>query len=335
MRDADYRYRNVLWGRLFSTDVRRIVRILSITVMVLSFGCRPKPPDLNTCTRIELRYAEGALNHFIPHTPAQNSILSENERRYVQSCDTWTVTDQQVIQAFANDVGQGAYHYNVRNSTGPGGVHVLCFRRNERVASFTVHSKSIVTQDGSKFDYPPGLPDLTMLEPPGVKPLKARWNCAWNLSRLLAEGLTRGPQRFYPDPNRWCDTIVEFLRAQHVRYTYLKDAPEYLRSDASIGRLFACPSIHISTEAGDAHANLAKQAVLVWRSDYALNPNCRQDSPGDTVLLFESKAGWNQRGGPELFTFDNHDPKGGLVLLNDSTVKFIRTEEELKQLRWK
>jgi hypothetical protein len=53
------------------------------------------------------------------------------------------------------------------------------------------------------------------------------------------------------------------------------------------------------------------------------------------VLLFETKAGWNQHGGPELFTFDNHDPKGGCVLLNDGTVKFIRTKEELHQLRWK
>jgi hypothetical protein len=53
------------------------------------------------------------------------------------------------------------------------------------------------------------------------------------------------------------------------------------------------------------------------------------------VLLFETKTGWNQHGGPELFTFDNHDPKGGCVLLNNGTVKFIRTEEELKQLRWK
>jgi hypothetical protein len=59
------------------------------------------------------------------------------------------------------------------------------------------------------------------------------------------------------------------------------------------------------------------------------------NSPADVVLLFETKAGWNQHGGPELFTFDNHDPKGGLVLLNDGTVKFVRTEEELKQLRWK
>jgi hypothetical protein len=51
--------------------------------------------------------------------------------------------------------------------------------------------------------------------------------------------------------------------------------------------------------------------------------------PNDLVWL-----GWNQYGGAELFTFDNHDPKGGCVLLNDGTVKFIRTEEELYTLCW-
>ena len=72
-------------------------------------------------------------------------------------------------------------------------------------------------------------------------------------------------------------------------------------------------------------------------SDYAMNPTSRGlgNSPKDMVFLFESKPGWNQHGGPELFTFDNHDPKGGLVLLNDGTVKFIRTKEEFKQLLWK
>jgi len=66
-----------------------------------------------------------------------------------------------------------------------------------------------------------------------------------------------------------------------------------------------------------------------------MNPNCGVDSAPDVVLLFETKAGWNQHGGPELFTFDHHDPKGGCVLLNDGTVKFIRTEEELHALRWR
>ena len=71
------------------------------------------------------------------------------------------------------------------------------------------------------------------------------------------------------------------------------------------------------------------------RCDYAINPQCAPDSDAEVVLLFESKPGSNQHGGPELFTFDNHDPKSGLVLLNGGEVKFIRSEQELKQLRWK
>ena len=39
--------------------------------------------------------------------------------------------------------------------------------------------------------------------------------------------------------------------------------------------------------------------------------NMNLSSPGDMVLLFQTKAGWNQHGGPELLTFDNHDPKDG------------------------
>lgn len=38
---------------------------------------------------------------------------------------------------------------------------------------------------------------------------------------------------------------------------------------------------------------------------------------------------------PGLFTFDNHDPKGDCDLLNDGTVTFIRSKEELHVLRWK
>ncbi|MDI6448836.1 hypothetical protein [Anaerobaca lacustris] len=82
-------------------------------------------------------------------------------------------------------------------------------------------------------------------------------------------------------------------------------------------------------------AGASSQPVDIWISDYAMNPNCRGDSPKDMVFLFESRPGWNQHGGPELFAFDHHDPKGGCVLLNDGTVRFIRTERELHALRWR
>jgi hypothetical protein len=314
--------------------VTRVCLVLAVAQLSFS-GCRHNPPDLTACTKIELHYADGALNYFIPHTAAQNSILSEDERRCVQSYDTWAVTDPQLIRAFAYDVSHGTYSGTLQGRRKSPGVDVLCWRGSERIASFTVYSRSIVTAGKSEFEYSPGMPDLTILEPPAVKPLKARWKCAWNLSKLLFEGLARGRDRLYPDPNRWCDVVVEFLRSQHVTYSYLNDTTEYLRSDASIRRMFACPSVHVSTAANDAHANLANQTVLIWRSDYALTPHCGKDSLGDTVFLFESNPGWNQYAGPESFTFDNHNPRGGSVLLNDGTMKFIRTEEELKQLRWK
>jgi hypothetical protein len=326
----------MLRGPQRGVDPRRLAWILSLTVMVPNLGCCPKPPDVSACTRIEVHYRHGALNYFIPDTGGQNRILSEEERRSVKSFDTWTVTDQQLIKAFAYDVSQGTYSGKLRGMVeSPGGVDVVCWRGDKRLASFTVHTMSIITADKRKFKYSPGMPDLATLAPAAVKPLEARWNCAWNLSKLLFDGLAHRPDRLYPDPNRWCDAIVEFSRSRHVGYTYLKDTPQYLCADAPIARLFACPSVHVSNLASDAHANLAKQMVFIWRSDYAMNPNCTADSPDDMVFLFEAKAGWNQHGGPELFTFDNHDPKGGCVLLNDGTVKFIRTKEDIQQLRWK
>ncbi|MHC4357155.1 MAG: hypothetical protein ACYS0H_31050, partial [Planctomycetota bacterium] len=112
-------------------------------------------------------------------------------------------------------------------------------------------------------------------------------------------------QTLYPTPSEWCDDI-------------LRPYPVYGGS----GTRWFNPKPHICPSAGQGG------------NHYAMNPNCKPDSPPDMVVLFETRGGWNQHGGPELFTFDNHDPKGGCVLLNDGTVKFIRTGEELRQLRW-
>jgi hypothetical protein len=202
----------------------------------------------------------------------------------------------------------------------------------------------MVTADKDEFEYPPEGPDLTILEPAGVKPLKERWECAWHLSSLIYAGLwpSMRVSRPHLDPNHWCDRIVEAMGNQHVTYATRGDQKQRTYPDKIIARMFACPSPRGSTEGNAAHrqpvdANAENESVRAWTSDYAMNPNCRgrEDSPQEVVFLFESKPGWNQHGGPELFTFDNHDPKGGLVLLNDGTVKFIRTEGELRQLRWK
>ncbi len=100
----------------------------------------------------------------------------------------------------------------------------------------------------------------------------------------------------YPSPDNWCDLLVKNSELDE--------------------KTFICPG--------------SKQG----RCHYAINPNCEPNSPGDMVLLFETKAGWNQHGGPELLTTENHKGKGSNVLFNNGTVKFIN-KDQINTLKWK
>ena len=150
---------------------------------------------------------------------------------------------------------------------------------------------------------------LRMNLSPDVHPLARRVTCASNM-KILFVSLALYAEAHggaYPAGERWCDLLVEWTGED-------LDDPNGVEA---LRKAFRCPA----GPEGGCH--------------YALNPDCEPNSPGDMVLLFETKAGWNQNGGPKLFTFDNHDPKGGRVLLNDGTGKCIPTEEELHALRWK
>lgn len=183
-------------------------------------------------------------------------------------------------------------------------VLVDCYRDDEHIISFTVFGNLIITKYGRIFKYPRGLPNLEIIEPPEMQPFKLRFRCGLNMGTLYTSGpLYQRKVSTYPEPAEWCDAVM-------------KGRKHYLSEERMTGH-FKCPV------AGEGQCH------------YAMNPNCKPDSPPDMVLLFETKAGWNQHGGPELFSFINHDPKGGCVLLNDGTVKFIRTKEELQELRWK
>lgn len=52
------------------------------------------------------------------------------------------------------------------------------------------------------------------------------------------------------------------------------------------------------------------------------------------VLLFESKPGWNQVGGQELLSTNNHNGKGCSIVFWNGRVEFVQTNE-LENLRWK
>ena len=264
-------------------------------------------PDLNQCTRIKIQYLPSMLNYFFPysHEPA---LLNTEEINRLKSLQTIVLDKQESIKIFSDDLSEGLHGGMLTQRSS---AHVICYRDDKHLMSFTIYDdRFIVTEDNQCIRYISGLPSLKMLTTE-IRPFHFRLECADNLRNLsaLLKYLYNSINPFFPrdigySAFKWCDAILSYDRASCIP---IKDKMSYLK----------CPS------AGEG------------KSHYALNPNCKLDSPADMVLLFETKAGWNQNGGPELFTFDNHDPKGGCVLLNDGTVKFIRTKEELQQLRWK
>ena len=288
--------------------MRTFLCLLLLTVLLFCPGCDRdvSPPDLSICTRLEIRYPRSTLDYFLLDSGIQDTVLSPKEKVHIKSIEFFTVNDPERIKAFAHDVSLGSY-VRRRNVTYPclNPIEIHCYRNNERLISFTVLENDIITEDSHIFSYPRGLPDVKQIEPVEMQPFKLRFQCAWNMQVIYTAGpLYKGKVNSYPEPTEWCDAVMRD-----------RTNTSYVNEERMSGH-FICPT------GGEGKCH------------YAMNPNCKPDSPPDTVLLFETKAGWNQQGGPELFTFDNHDPKGGCVLLNDGTVKFIRTKEELQQLRW-
>jgi len=127
--------------------------------------------------------------------------------------------------------------------------------------------------------------------------LQAQMTCGKNLFNL---GTT---MRIYasdfdgkfPLPHKWCDSLLKYGKVNE--------------------KSFNCP--------------LNKKK----RCSYAMNPNCEPNSPGDMVLLFESKGAWNQYGGAELLAPENHGGRGCFISFNDGHVYFVKTEQ-LGQLKW-
>jgi hypothetical protein len=265
---------------------------------------RPAPPALDSCTRLEIQFDNSALHFFFPYAAAQ-MLLSEPETEYLATLKSVVAIDQDAIYTVANEIRGEAAPSVV--TTEYSKADIFCYRESERLTSFTAYNNAfIVTREQQRLRYRAGLRNVSQLAPE-IRPFALRVQCANNLADLhgrLTTYAAERRERAYPPMSTWSDVIVD----QYTAWDYTSEF---------IIRPFKC----LGAGKGRCH--------------YAMNTRCQVDSPGDVVLLFETKMGWNQHGGLELFTFDNHDPKGGCVLLNDGTVKFIRTEEELHALRWK
>jgi len=131
--------------------------------------------------------------------------------------------------------------------------------------------------------------------------LALRMICGFNLNSL-GEAMRIYANNYhnkYPTADKWCDLLL-----QNTKITE---------------KQFVCRGAFRKGDKGRCH--------------YAMNPNCEANSPPRMVLLFETKGGWNQHGGPELLTFENHRVKGCNILFNDGEVGFVKPER-LGELNW-
>ncbi len=134
--------------------------------------------------------------------------------------------------------------------------------------------------------------------------------CAYNLQQLSKAMLlySNDNQGRYPESDQWCDLLLEYEQIE------LKH--------------FLCPGVTFQW----------RRQVFPWpvpkneKCYYAMNPNCEPNSPTDTVLLFETKGGWNKISGPELLTNENHFGSCN-ILFNDGHVERVG-QKHINDLNW-
>jgi hypothetical protein len=103
----------------------------------------------------------------------------------------------------------------------------------------------------------------------------------------------------YPTPEKWCDLLIEYCEVTPISFR-CKGAPE-------------------------------------GPCNYALNENIAKlgtSTQGDIVLMFETHPGWNQVGGPEILTTENHQGDGCTVAFVDTHVEFVKARD-IEYLKWK
>jgi len=291
----------------------------AVLVCFFSLGCQKekddedqdayKLSDMYDCTRIEVVFESSAFEYLIRLSGQEEPLLFRPEEiEYLKSLKKAVCNDRDTIMAYANNcngrpVGLGRGRVKYRTC-------VTGYKDDEKILSFQIsdgapliNGGSIYSEIGGSYDVPGGFPFFPSVVAKQLGPYLMRSYCACKLGFFGGEVMDLVENANPSKLSEWCDVIGPRMLGFGLPLTN------------SQGGLFESPGAKTS--------------------HFALNAHCTSGSPSGTVLLFESKPGWNQRGGPELFSTDNHEPTGGLILLNDGTMKFIRSHDEVKKLRWK
>jgi hypothetical protein len=130
-----------------------------------------------------------------------------------------------------------------------------------------------------------------------------------------------------PDPNHWCDILIDQGNIGHenlcipslgIRWPYGSKWPFGLGN---------WPPKEGPTQNYDSGSVIIFPSPGASQCDFALNRNCRHFSgTGDPILLFSSKPGWNQSGGPELAKTIHSGDEYVLVYRASSGGSIVRKE---------
>ncbi len=144
----------------------------------------------------------------------------------------------------------------------------------------------------------------------------------------------------YPSADSWCDLLIEHTGVSprqfvcKASFAHLGESSYAInRNVASRKRSEIAPDVVVLFESNLGREEGEREELLSSRSFYkklAEDPNWATNY---WISRRVHKLRWNQAGGPEILTADNHRQKGCNVLFNNGRVKFIKPED-LDKLNW-
>jgi prepilin-type processing-associated H-X9-DG protein len=172
-------------------------------------------------------------------------------------------------------------------------------------------------------------------------------NCSNNLKKLGQALLfyAKNNRHHYPPPDRWCDLLIEYTEVTEsdflcpgpaqgrCHYAINPSAEPISRYDdfdhflESYGVDYKEIMKHLDSKEGKKAFEFLHDRYFAYHLD-------KMDELSNLVLLFETKKGWNQFGGLELLTTENHKGEGANILFNDGSVKFLEPDR-FGKLKWK
>jgi hypothetical protein len=166
--------------------------------------------------------------------------------------------------------------------------------------------------------------------------------CTMNLKKLGRALIYYAKHNYhhYPPPDRWCDLLIEHKRVKQEDFRCAgaaKGRCHYaLNPNAEpISRYKDLDTYLESYYYDKTHRTpLNMEEFMFRRATYDAECANKRGVLPKMVLLFETKAGWNQSGEDELLTTENHEGRGCSILFNNGRVQFV-SKERFGDLMWK